>query len=102
MLVHGHDAEAAGLGPGDLHHGNGAGGPGILVMLEHPGIVHLIDVVAGQHRHILRVVQVHKADVLINGVGGCPWYQEAPEALWYRGRNMTPPLSRSSSRAGRA
>ena len=36
---------------------------------QHHGIVHLIDVVAGEYRHILRVVQIHEADVLIDGVG---------------------------------
>ena len=38
--------------------------------LEHFVIVHLVDVVAAQHGHILGVVTVHKGDILIDGVGG--------------------------------
>ena len=37
---------------------------------QHQGVVHLIDVVAGEHQYILRVVQIHEADVLVDGVGG--------------------------------
>ena len=69
VAVHVHDAEAAGFGPGYFHYGDGAGRLRLFVAAQHIGVVHFIDVVAGQHRHILRIVQIHKADVLINGVG---------------------------------
>src|SRR5699024_10953956 len=69
-LVHVHDAEAGRLRPGHFHDGDGAGGPGGLVALHHLGVVHLVDVVAGQDHHILRVIQVDEPDVLIDGVGG--------------------------------
>ena len=70
LAVHGHDAEAGSLIPGHLQHGDGAGGLGLLVGLQHPVVVHLVNVVAGEDHHVLRVIHVHKADVLIDGVGG--------------------------------
>ena len=70
VLVHVHDAEAGGLLHGDLQHGDGAGRPRFLVQVDHVGVVHLVDMVAGQDDHIFRVIQVQKADVLIDGVGG--------------------------------
>ena len=70
LPIHRHDAEAAGLLPGDLHNGNGAGGVRFLVTAEHFGIIHLIDVVTGEDHHILRLILVDEADVLIDGVGG--------------------------------
>ena len=36
---------------------------------EHVGIVHLVDVVAGEDEHVVRVVSLDKADILVNGVG---------------------------------
>ena len=37
---------------------------------QHIAVIHLIDVVAGQHQHILGIVALDKVDVLIDGVGG--------------------------------
>ena len=37
--------------------------------LHHVGVVHFIDMVAGEDDHILGVVQVDEADVLVDGVG---------------------------------
>ena len=54
---------------------------------EHFGIVHFINVVAGQHRHILRIVQIHEADVLVDGVGGALIPSRAAVAL-VRGEDM--------------
>ena len=70
VLVGVHNAEALGLLQSHLQHGDGAGGLGLLVLGHHVGVVHLIDVVAGEDDHIVRVVQVQEADVLIDGVGG--------------------------------
>ena len=69
VLVHVHDAEALGLVHGDLQHGDGAGGTGLLVQVHHVGIVHLVDVVAGEDDYIVRIIQVQEADILIDGVG---------------------------------
>ena len=38
--------------------------------LHHLGVVHFIDVIAGEDHHILRVIQVDEPDVLVDGVGG--------------------------------
>ena len=40
-----------------------------LVEVQHEGIVHLIDVVAREYQHIVRVVVVDEFDVLVDGVG---------------------------------
>jgi hypothetical protein len=39
------------------------------VLGEHEGVVHLVDVVAGEDEHAVRVVHFDKAHVLIDGVG---------------------------------
>ena len=65
-----HDAEAAGLLQGDVPHGDGAAGAGLLMEGYHGGVVHLVDVVAAQHHHVLRGVPVNEAQVLVDGVGG--------------------------------
>ena len=64
------DAEAAGFFQGHGAHGDGAGGTVLLVECHHLGVVHLIDMVAGQNHHILRVEAVDEVNVLIDGVGG--------------------------------
>ena len=51
-----HDTEAAGLCQWDRAHGDGAVGLHLLVVAQHGGIVHFIDVVAGEDHHILRVI----------------------------------------------
>ena len=35
---------------------------------QHAVVIHLIDVVTGETGHIVRIIQIHEADVLINGV----------------------------------
>ena len=69
-VIYIHNAEAACLLPGDLHNGDGAVSPGLLMTAEHPGVVHFIDMVAGEDGHIVRVIQVYEADILIDGIGG--------------------------------
>ena len=39
-----------------------------LVVREHGGVVHLVNVVAGENEHIVGIVHVHEADVLVDGV----------------------------------
>ena len=36
---------------------------------NHLGIVHLIDMVAGEHHHIIRVIPLDKGDILGDGIG---------------------------------
>ena len=69
MLVHAHDAHARGLGHGDLLHGNGAGRVVLLMGAQHLGVVHFIDVVAGEDQHVVRIVHLDESNVLIDGVG---------------------------------
>ena len=64
------DAEAGGLLQGHVPHSDGAGRTVLLMIIHHLGVVHLIDVVAGEDDHILRVEPVDEVDVLIDGVGG--------------------------------
>ena len=69
VFVHIHDAKARGFLHGDLQNGDGTRGTHLLVMLHHFGVVHFVDVVAGQDDHIFRVIHIQKTDVLIDGVG---------------------------------
>ena len=69
VLVHIHNSEAGSLLHGDLQHRDGAGGVGLLVAAEQLGVVHLVDVVAGQDEYIFRVIGLQEVDVLVDGVG---------------------------------
>ena len=69
VFVHVHDAKTGGLLHGDFQHGDGTRGAHLLVMLHHFGVVHFVDVVAGQNDHIFRVVHIQKTDVLVDGIG---------------------------------
>ncbi len=40
------------------------------MLLQHELVVHLVDVIAGQHDDVFGVVALDDVDVLINGVGG--------------------------------
>ena len=68
-FVHVHDTEASGLLHGDLQYGDGHVGACLFVIGKHLGVVHLVDVVAGEDQNIFRIVQVDETDVLVNGVG---------------------------------
>ena len=70
VLVHKHEAETGGLFPLDFAHGDGAGRFLLFVEGQHVGVVHLVDVVAGQHDDVFGVVLVDKVDVLVDGVCG--------------------------------
>ena len=37
---------------------------------QHLGIVHLVDVVAGEHHHVVGIIALNKGDILIDGIGG--------------------------------
>ena len=36
---------------------------------QHLGVIHLVDVVAGEHHHVIGVIALDKGDILINGIG---------------------------------
>ena len=69
-LVSVHDAETAGLPDGNLDNGDSSFGLLGLMLCQHLGIVHLIDMISGKNQQILRAVVVDKVDVLGNGVCG--------------------------------
>ena len=79
--VHIHDAEARCIFPRYLHHGDGAIRPCLFVLVEHLGIVHLVNMVAREDKHILGVVHIDKADVLEDGVGRALVPRSAVRAL---------------------
>ena len=35
---------------------------------QHLGVIHLINVVAGEDHNIVGIIEIHKADILVNGV----------------------------------
>ena len=42
----------------------------LLMVCHHGGVVHFIDMIAGENDHIFRMVAINEVDVLINGIGG--------------------------------
>ena len=70
LVVDVHDAEADGLHPRHLEAADGDVGALVDVLLEHQLVVHLVDVVAGEDDHELRLVVVDDVDVLVDRVGG--------------------------------
>ena len=42
--------------------------PGIDVVLEHPAVVHLVDVIAGKDQHVLWLLGADRVNVLIHGI----------------------------------
>ena len=65
-----HDAERTGLGTRDLDAADRDVGLALDVLLDHRAIVHLVDMVAGQHDHPARRVPLEDVEVLIDSVGG--------------------------------
>ena len=72
MLVGAQNSEAGRLLHRHPEHRHGAGGARLLVRLQHLGVVHLVDVVAGKDGDVFRVVALDEFEVLIYGVGGSP------------------------------
>ena len=52
-----------------LDHAHGDVGALLHVVGDHRTVVHLVDVIAGQHQHVLRPVRMHDVDVLVHRVG---------------------------------
>ena len=69
VLVGVHDAEAAGFLPRNLTDGDGAVRFVLDVELQHLVIVHLVNVVAAEDQHVVRVELFDELNILINGVG---------------------------------
>ena len=68
VLVGVHDAESRRLLERDVYHRDCRRRAHLLVVLEHSRIIHLIDMVARENQHIIRVVAVDEVHVLVNGV----------------------------------
>ena len=64
------DAELGDLVGGDGQRGEGDVGAGVAVLLLHAGVVHLVDVVAGEDEDVLGLFGADGVDVLEDGVGG--------------------------------
>ena len=87
VLVGGQDTEARGLLPRHLQHSDGTVRIVLFVEVDHLGVVHLVDVVTGEHHYIFRVVLLNKIDVLVNGVRRALIPLGAADGL-IRGENM--------------
>jgi len=70
LLVHTHHAEGTGFLDRHVHAGDRQVGLGLRVLRQHAAVVHLVDVVAGEDQHILRMVATQQVDVLKHRVGG--------------------------------
>ncbi len=64
------DTEGGDLVGGDGEGGEGDVGAGVDVLLQHEGVVHLVDVVAGEDEDVLGLLGADGVDVLVDGVGG--------------------------------
>ena len=53
-----------------LDHAHGDVGALLDVVGDHRTVVHLVDVIAGQHQHVLRPVRQNQLEVLVDGIGG--------------------------------
>ncbi len=71
VLVDLHHAElSGGLLDRYLDAAHGHFGAAVDVLVEHAGVVHLVDVVAGEHQHEARRVAAQHLEVLVHRVGG--------------------------------
>ena len=70
VLVHSHHPELPGFVERHVEAGDGHVGLVLDVEGQHAPVVHLVDVVAGDHQHVLRVVVAEEAHVLEDRVGG--------------------------------
>ena len=76
-----HDAEAFGLLERGFEAAHRHVGLRLDVLLEHFLVVHLVDVIAGEHHHVLRRVALDDVDVLIDRVGGAEIPHRLGDAL---------------------
>ena len=66
----GEHAEVARLARRHLHHAHGDVGALLHVVGDHRTVVHLVDVIAGEHQHVLGPVREDQLDVLMHGIRG--------------------------------
>ena len=53
-----------------FHHPDGDVGALLHVVGDHRPVIHLVDVVAGEHQHVLGTMGADQLDVLVHGIGG--------------------------------
>ena len=87
VLVGSQNTKTGGLLPRHLQHSDGTVRIVLFVEVDHLGVVHLVDVVTGEHHYIFRVVLLNKIDVLVNGVRRALIPLGAADGL-IRGENM--------------
>lgn len=63
-----HDAEAAGFRPRHLEAADRDVGAAFDMLLQHDLVIHLVDVVAGEHQDVLGAVRFEDVDVLIDRI----------------------------------
>ena len=69
VFVRVEDAEARRFFPRHFAHGDGQIRAVLDVLAQHRVVIHLVDVVAGEHQHVLRIPLRDEGNVLIDGVG---------------------------------
>ena len=68
VLADAHYAKSRGFLHADLLHGDRARSAMLKMLTEHVGIVHLVDMVAREDEHIIRLKALYKPNVLIDRV----------------------------------
>lgn len=63
-------AEGRDLAGTDGEGSDGDLGPAVDVLLEHEGVIHLVDVIAGEDEDVLRLLGPDGVDILVDGVRG--------------------------------
>ena len=68
FLIHRHHAERSCLFETDRQTGDGQLGSGVVVVLQHRGIVHSVDVISRENQRILGAASLQQVEVLVDGV----------------------------------
>ena len=69
--IHGigiHDAEARCLIPRNLKYANGSISLVGTMYIQHLGVIHGVDMVAGKNQHIVRIHHINEIQILIDGI----------------------------------
>ena len=69
-LIRDHDAETACFLHGNRHDGDGDIRLIGFVIIQHDLIIHLVDMVAGKNKDIVRIIGVNEFDILENSICG--------------------------------
>ncbi len=70
FLIHRHHPEGSCLFETDRQTGDGQLGSGVVVVLQHRGIVHPVDVISRENQRILGAASLQQVEVLVDGVRG--------------------------------